>query len=117
MPWYVSMLTVFCFVYKKHRYKSLTILFFCGLHEVGADGIFGHILKGQPVPAGYLFFIFFIHYWLFIIIYAPIVLLPVFAYPETSSVNKNSIMKILALFLPLFPLVPYYLIVNFVFLK
>jgi hypothetical protein len=116
MPWYMAMMAALWIVQRRFRYHWTTVALLGGLYELGADGITGHILGGGTISSEYLALLC-LYYWIFIVVYAPIVLPPVWAlYREGESAVGPRWQRMLGALLPLLPLVPYGLILGKLFL-
>lgn len=115
MPWYAAMVAVLWPVHRRFRYHWTTVALLGGLYEVGADGIVGHVLGGNLITPGYLALLF-LFYWVFVVVYAPIVLPPVWALPlaDGSDVRPRW-QRMFGALSPLLPLLPYWLVLNVLF--
>lgn len=115
MPWYVSMLVILWIVYRRYAYHWTTVALLGGVYEFGADGILGRVLGGNPVSFAYLLQLV-LFFGVFVIVYSPIVLPPVWALPQESSKHVfPSWQRVFSAFLPLLPLVPYGIILIMLF--
>jgi hypothetical protein len=116
MPWYVAMIATLWWVQKRFRYSWTTIALLGGLYEIGGDGFVGHLLSGNPIRPGYLLTLFFVYYWIFVVVYAPMVLPPVWAMSfEESAPPRPLWQRVLGALVPLGPLVPYWIILSALF--
>jgi hypothetical protein len=116
MPWYISMVAVLWFVHRRYRYHWTTVALLGGLYEIGGDGIVGHSLSGNPFTPGYLVALVLAYFWVFVIVYAPIVLPPVWALPlDSEPYTGPRWRKAVGALLPLLPLVPFWLVLNAIF--
>jgi len=115
MPWYISMVAVLWLIYKRFRYKWTTIALLGGIYEIGGDGIVGHLLQGNAITLEHLFLLFFVYLGVFIVVYGPMVLAPVWAMNLPPLKKKKPIKSFFAILLPLLPLIPYYLIMIILF--
>jgi hypothetical protein len=116
MPWYVAMVAVLWAVHRRFRYHWTTVALLGGLYEIGGDGIVGHSLGGSPFTLGYLAILVFLYFWVFVIVYAPIVLPPVWALPlDDQPYSGPRWRKVLGTLVPLVPLVPYWFVLNQLF--
>lgn len=116
MPWYVSMISLFWLIYKKFKYKPTTVFLLGGLYEIGGDGIVGHILVGETITPGYLLLLFGVYFWMFTVFYAPMLLLPVWGTElHLAAETKLNLKKVLAVFIPLLPLIPYLFLALIIF--
>jgi hypothetical protein len=115
MPWYVAMVTVLWFVYRRFHYHWTTVALLGGLYEIGADGIVGHLLGGNAITVEYLVLMLCLFYGVFVVVYAPIVLVPAWAVPLGDAVAaRPRWQRALGALLPLLALLPYLLLAVFV---
>jgi len=113
MPWYVAMIAVLWLVHRRFRYHWATVALLGGLYEMGADGVVGHILGGEALTPGYLATLVLLYSGVFVVVYAPIVLPPVWALPLPQDPEPAPRwQRALGAGLPLLPLLPYWLAVQ-----
>jgi hypothetical protein len=115
MPWYVSMLAILWIVYRRHAYHWTTVALLGGVYELGADGILGRVLGGNVISFEYLLQLV-LFFGVFVIVYSPIVLPPVWSTPQESSEQSlANWRRVFSAFLPLLPLIPYGIILIMLF--
>ena len=72
---------------------------------VGADGILGHVLGGNAITVEYLVLLGCLFYGVFVVVYAPIVLVPAWAVPPADTpCTEPRWKRLLGALLPLLPL-------------
>jgi hypothetical protein len=115
LPWYTAMMVVLWIVHRRFRYHWTTIALLGGLYEMGADGILGNVINGVPLTPSVLAYLA-LFYPVFVIVYAPIVLPPVWALPlDSDGDTRPHWQRVLGALMPLLPLVPYWLVLNILF--
>jgi len=112
MPWYVAMLAVLWAIQRRFRYHWTTVALLGGLYEMGADGVLGNLANGVALTPALLAMLT-LFYWVFVVVYAPIVLPPVWALRpgRGDARSEGGCLRALAALAPLLPLVPYGLLV------
>lgn len=115
MPWYVAMVAILWHAHRRFRYHWTTVALLGGIYEVGADGIVGHLLGGNTISLAYLAQLL-LYYWVFVIVYAPIVLPPLWALPLTADPEtRPRWWRAFGALSPLLPLIPYWLTARILF--
>ncbi len=114
MPWYIMMLFLLFEVETKYHYSFTEVLFFGGIYELGADGIFGQAMEGLTLVG---LFLVVLVIPMFVIVYSVIVLPP--TYLLRKEIDKMREMKggdqghrYWYALLPLLGLIPYFVMVS-----
>lgn len=116
MPWYISMVAVLWFMQRRFRYHWTTVALLGALYEAAGDGIVGHIVGGNAITLEYLFLLLVFFPGIFMVTYAPMVVVPVWLFPmDDEPYTGPRWQRFLGAFLPLLPLIPYGLIVILLF--
>jgi hypothetical protein len=116
MPWYFAMVTALWLVQRRFRYHWTTVALLGALYEAAGDGIVGHIVGGNAITLEYLFLLLVFFPGIFMVTYAPMVVVPVWLFPmDDKRYTGPRWLKIVGGFLPLLPLIPYGAIVILLF--
>lgn len=112
LPWYILMIYILWFVFKKYSYSVSEILLFGGIYELGADGFLNSILNNtfpQQVLVGVAGFP------VFILNYAAIILPASILVNNFQTVRDFWVKRYMYALLPLTGLVPYFLFIKLFF--
>jgi hypothetical protein len=77
MPWYAGMVWLFVGAQDRRRWPAATVLLLGAMYETGADAVVGGLFGGAWArPLASLALVALVAFWQFLIVYAPMVLVP-----------------------------------------